>query len=200
MTQNEIEVILSRQLASYLMLPIFIVDPEGHLLFYNEPAESILGQRYQETGTVNKEDWSTIFHFSDEAGSHPDPTVGYRISNSKASLTYIPDHEPALGIDSFPINSDWTSGYDLAEGTDLLIYDSQYTEDEYAGRVGWGHSSIPQAFAFAELAEVKHLVPFHHDPGHSDEDLDRYINEATSVLQPRFQVTPGQEGASFLLG
>ena len=45
MGQQEIEVILSRQLFSYLMIPIFLVDPEGSLLFYNEPAETILGRR-----------------------------------------------------------------------------------------------------------------------------------------------------------
>jgi PAS domain-containing protein len=46
MPQLEIEMILMRQLASYLAMPIFIVDPVGNLVFYNEPAESILGRRF----------------------------------------------------------------------------------------------------------------------------------------------------------
>jgi hypothetical protein len=67
MSQKEIEVILTRQLATYLAMPIFIVDPDGTLLFYNEPAEPILGQRYGETGEMPAEIWTTLFHPTDEA-------------------------------------------------------------------------------------------------------------------------------------
>ena len=63
-----------------------------------------------------------------------------------------------------------------------------------------GHSSIPQAFAFAQLAEVKQFMPFHHDPGHTDDDLDRLLNDATASFQPSFQVSPGMEGTSNTLG
>ena len=52
MSQQEIEVILSRHLAECLAMPIFIVDPAGNLIFYNEPAEAILGQNYNETGMM----------------------------------------------------------------------------------------------------------------------------------------------------
>jgi PAS domain-containing protein len=61
MPQREIEVILTRQLASYLSLPIFIVDPEGTLIFYNEPAEAILGHRFEETGEMPADEWATIY-------------------------------------------------------------------------------------------------------------------------------------------
>lgn len=70
MSQKEIEVILARQLASYLITPIFIVDPQGNLMFYNEPAEKILGRRYEETGEMRVEEWSTLFKPFDEQG-HP---------------------------------------------------------------------------------------------------------------------------------
>lgn len=66
MSQKEIEVILTRQLASYLAMPIFIVDPSGNLLFYNEPAETILGLRFEETGEMPASEWSTIFTPTDE--------------------------------------------------------------------------------------------------------------------------------------
>ena len=49
---------------------------------------------------------------------------------------------------------------------------------EYETRVGWGHSTIGQALAFAELARVGRFVPFHHDPAHSDSDIDALIEEA----------------------
>lgn len=61
MGQQEIEVILLRQLASYLAVPIFIVDPSGTLLFYNEPAEALLGQRFEETGAMAAAEWATSF-------------------------------------------------------------------------------------------------------------------------------------------
>lgn len=61
MSQREIEVILARQLAEYLILPIFIVDPQGELLYYNESAEDIIGIRYDETGPMPASEWSTKF-------------------------------------------------------------------------------------------------------------------------------------------
>ncbi len=61
MSQRELEIILARQLAEHLAMPIFIVDPEGNLLFYNEPAERILGTRFDETGMMPVSEWATIF-------------------------------------------------------------------------------------------------------------------------------------------
>jgi PAS domain-containing protein len=61
MPQREIEVILTRQLASYLALPIFIVDTDGTLIFYNEPAEAILGHRFEETGEMPASEWSSLY-------------------------------------------------------------------------------------------------------------------------------------------
>lgn len=130
---------------------------------------------------------------------HPGPTVGYRLTSPGGVLTYLPDHEPALGVRGFPLRPDWTSGYDLAAGADLLIHDGQFSTEEYDERVGWGHSSLAQTFAFAALAGTKHLVLFHHDPGHSDDDLDRLIGQAVRAAKPAFLVTPGFEGATFEL-
>jgi len=68
MSQQEIEVILSRHLAECLAMPIFIVNPDGDLIFYNEPAEAILGQSYTETGTMPAREWATIFNPMDGEG------------------------------------------------------------------------------------------------------------------------------------
>jgi ribonuclease BN (tRNA processing enzyme) len=106
-------------------------------------------------------------------------------------------HKP--GPKEFPVEEEWTSGYDLAAGADLLIHDAQYTTDEYQQRIGWGHSSMPQAFAFARLAEVKHFVPFHHDPTHSDGDLDRLFDEQMRATTLPFKCSPAIEGKSFEL-
>lgn len=69
MSQQEIETILARHLAEYLAMPIFIVNPAGDLIFYNEPAEVILGTRHNETGTMPASVWSTIFTPMDQAGN-----------------------------------------------------------------------------------------------------------------------------------
>ncbi len=66
MAAYEIEIILNRQLADCLSLPVFITDTSGNLIFYNEPAETILGSRYEETGEMPVEVWSTIFKPVDE--------------------------------------------------------------------------------------------------------------------------------------
>jgi phosphoribosyl 1,2-cyclic phosphodiesterase len=130
---------------------------------------------------------------------HPGPTVGYRIACGRTVVAYLPDHEPALGSRDCPLTADWTSGYATATGADLLIHDAQYSREEYSTHVGWGHSWVSHAFSFAALADVKHLVPFHHDPAHSDDTIDRLIDAATAAAQPAFAVTPGAEGTTFEL-
>ena len=59
MAQKAVELILMRQLASYLAVPIFLVDPDGNLLYYNEPAERLLGRRYDETGEMPAAEWAS---------------------------------------------------------------------------------------------------------------------------------------------
>ena len=131
---------------------------------------------------------------------HPNPTVGYRITLNGRTVTYLPDHEPMLGARTFPRSPEWTSGYALAEGADLLIHDTQFTTEEHKSRVGFGHSNIVQAFEFAALAGAKHFMPFHHDPAHSDDQLDQMISDAMGEVSPDFNVTPGLEGLSMQLG
>lgn len=139
------------------------------------------------------------FHVSSARVCHPGPTVGYRIADAPgAVLAYLPDHEPALGAHAFPsLPREWTSGTSLATKADLLIHDSQYGVHEYPGHIGWGHSSIKHTLDFATLCEVKHLVPFHHDPSHNDADLDRLMNEALAGVNLAYRVTPAFEGLTF---
>ncbi len=68
-----LEIILCRQFADSISLPIFITDTQGNLLFYNEPAESILGLRYEDTGPMPVEEWSVKFNPTDEEGKPLDP-------------------------------------------------------------------------------------------------------------------------------
>jgi ribonuclease BN (tRNA processing enzyme) len=129
---------------------------------------------------------------------HPGPTVGFRIREGDASLVYLPDHEPALGAIDFPRNPEWTSGFELAAGADLLIHDAQYCDEEYADRVGWGHSGQSDLLAFATAAGAARVVPFHYDPAHGDAELDRRFEEARGRSLP-FELVPAVEGAAFEL-
>lgn len=140
------------------------------------------------------------FRVSSALVCHPGPTVGYRIATDEASLAYIPDHEPGLGSARFPVDPDWTSGFELAQGVDLLIHDAQYGNEEYGDRVGWGHCTVEQAVQFAALAKVKQLILFHHDPAHGDGDVDRLAAAATAAQRPAFSITPAAEGATYRLG
>lgn len=139
------------------------------------------------------------FNIAADLVCHPDATLGYRVREGDAVLAYLPDHEPALGVRRFPESSRWTSGFDLVAGAGLVIHDAQYTAEQYSARVGWGHSTLEHALALATMAEIGHLVTFHHDPSNSDEMLDAIATELRVTRRLPFDLTPGIEGASFEL-
>jgi phosphoribosyl 1,2-cyclic phosphodiesterase len=127
---------------------------------------------------------------------HPGPTVGYRLDDGGAVLAYLPDHEPALGARRFPEAPRWTSGYRLAAEADVLVHDAQYDADEYQARLGWGHSTVDHALAFAEATGVRELVAFHHDPAHDDRHLDAAYG-ASQLGAHSFVVSAAREGTTF---
>ena len=69
MTQKDIELILLRQWSSHLSMAVFLIGADGMLLFYNEPAESLLGQRFDEVGEIPLERISSLFQTVNEDGS-----------------------------------------------------------------------------------------------------------------------------------
>ena len=69
-TVKPVQIILARQLAGSMAMPILIVDPEGTLIFFNESAELILDQRFEETGEMRADEWSVLFAVADEE-RHP---------------------------------------------------------------------------------------------------------------------------------
>jgi PAS domain-containing protein len=84
-----IQIILMRQLAGYLSVPLFLVDPKGNLLFYNEPAEAVLGRRFEETGAMPAEEWSSVFTPLDEDGQPiPPEQVPLRITLTERRPAY----------------------------------------------------------------------------------------------------------------
>ena len=86
---HPIQIILTRQLAGYLSVPLFLVDPKGTLLFYNEPAEAILGRRFEETGAMAAEEWSSVFTPIDDGGEPiPPDELPLRITLTKRRPAY----------------------------------------------------------------------------------------------------------------
>jgi PAS domain-containing protein len=74
MSQHSVEMILIRQLAGYLFVPVLVVDTEGTVIFYNEPAERILGVRFEETGRIDREEADRLVELSvDPAEGQDDP-------------------------------------------------------------------------------------------------------------------------------
>jgi phosphoribosyl 1,2-cyclic phosphodiesterase len=126
--------------------------------------------------------------------SHPGPTLGYRLDGSGGALAYLPDHEPVLGGVTVPDDPRWTSGFDLADGADVLVHDAQYTDEQYLTHVGWGHSALSHALTMAEHTGAKRLFGFHHDPDHDDAQLDALYAEAADGSP--VAVAAAQEGAS----
>jgi phosphoribosyl 1,2-cyclic phosphodiesterase len=135
-----------------------------------------------------------------QAVEHPGPTVGYRIEEAGKTLVYLPDHDPYLSA-SLDDEPEWISGWALAAGADLLLHDSQYTEEEYLDHLGWGHASIVHTVAFAKAADVGRLVLFHHDPMRTDHDLEE-LHDRVSELVGEGQPAPliGREGLEIVLG
>jgi phosphoribosyl 1,2-cyclic phosphodiesterase len=160
---------LEERLARYLSAPLFPVEL-GDL-----PATFVFHD-------VEDEEWEIGgARISAAPISHPGATVGYRIQADGTSFAYLPDHEPAVGVELDLLTSDWISGFGLAEGVDVLIHDAQYTDTEYLGHVGWGHSSLSQAVSFGAITDVGRMLLFHHDPLHTDDDLDAHQARAREL-------------------
>ena len=97
---------------------------------------------------------------------HPGPTLAYRLTEGDRSLAFVPDNEPGL---------DPESGLEVATGADLLLHDSQYTDEEYAARVGWGHTSVSHLVRYLADAKPGRALMVHHDPDHDDAELERLL-------------------------
>ena len=100
--------------------------------------------------------------------------------SASAAIAAPEIHEPALAGWAGR-SRDWISGAAIAADADILLHDAQYFEDEYADRIGWGHSSVGDAVGYADAVGARRLVLFHHEPAHDDEVLERLESEARSL-------------------
>jgi len=148
--------------------------------------------------------------------NHPGVCVGYRLFTSKGSIAFLPDHEP---YDAFKLHSAKShllspeqtrkrAGEERAElvkflqGSDILILDTQYTDEEYQSHVGWGHGSLSTAISLALDASVRKLILFHHDPTHDDETIDKMVQTARKMAaksESYLEVEGAREGTEMTI-
>jgi len=117
--------------------------------------------------------------------NHPGICIGFRIESQGRSVCYMSDHETFNKLHSennIAQRQDETIAA-FVRGCDLLIREAQYTEKEYAARVGWGHSTFDDAVHGAVEAGVKKLAIFHHDPEHTDEMMDAHLAYCRALAQ-----------------
>jgi ribonuclease BN (tRNA processing enzyme) len=157
---------LSERIAIYLSPPLFpvrLADIPSNLTFHDAPTEAVtIGSATVRAAGV----------------AHQGPTVGYRIEEDGRTLAYVPDHEPSIGMPLAEQPPEWISGHDVARDADVLLHDAQYGDEEYPNYVGWGHSSIEHVVGFANKAAVGQTVLFHHDPYHTDDELEELLEDA----------------------
>jgi phosphoribosyl 1,2-cyclic phosphodiesterase/CheY-like chemotaxis protein len=129
--------------------------------------------------------------------NHPGICAAYRLFTSGGSIVYMPDNEPYErlklqlaaqdGIDGTEARN--FAGGERAKMVEFLrdcevaILDSQYTDEEYKGHIGWGHSSLSSTVGLALDANVQRVLLFHHDPSHDDDMIDRMVEQARDLVR-----------------
>ena len=128
--------------------------------------------------------------------NHPGICAGYRLFTSGGSIAFFPDNEPYELLklhlaDRDQISTDEARAFAQAEraklveflkDADVLLLDTQYTDEEYAEHIGWGHGALSRVVSLALAAHVKTLVLFHHDPSHDDDKIDEMLQAARLLV------------------
>jgi phosphoribosyl 1,2-cyclic phosphodiesterase len=146
--------------------------------------------------------------------NHPGICAGYRLFTSAGSIAFLPDHEPYGFLHSAKnghmtpeetkkaASEERSNLVQFLNGSDLLILDTQYTDEEYQRHIGWGHSSVTTAVALALDAAVRKLLLFHHDPNHDDAMIDAMLQKARRLVQEsgkELTVEAAREGEEVIL-
>jgi len=111
--------------------------------------------------------------------NHPGVAIGFRFEYQGKVITYISDHETfsrLSGKSEMTLKQD-RGIEDFARDSDLLICEAQYTEEEYEVKKGWGHSTFNDVIDRAIATGSKHLCLFHHDPLHTDDMMDGFLED-----------------------
>lgn len=141
---------------------------------------------------------------------HPGGSLGFRVEHEGRSVVFATDSEldQAL-LDPKQVARDPSALRELPDelvksvrGADLLIADAQYTEEEYLQKVGWGHPRATTVVDLAVQANVKQLALTHHDPMHSDRDVDLLVlqcQERAEAMGVELEVFGAREGITLKL-
>lgn len=127
---------------------------------------------------------------------HCGTTLGFRIEAGGVVVAYVPDHQqPQDG--SYRVAE---SVLRLCAGADLVIHDAQFTDEEFAVKSTWGHCTVDYAVQVALQSGAKRLALFHHDPGHSDDEMDELVASAVATgARNRLDVFAAVEGLKLQL-
>jgi phosphoribosyl 1,2-cyclic phosphodiesterase len=157
--------------------PAHALDPMLGPPFFPITAASLLGD-WQfssfDTGQFEVQGFGIVARELPHPGQH---TFGFRVSDGRSSLAYVPDHGPIVlgaGPDGWGPYHDAVR--ELADGVDLLIHDAQLTAPELVVKAHFGHSAIDYAVALAERCDVRRLLLFHHDPWRTDDAVDAIVD------------------------
>ncbi len=108
--------------------------------------------------------------------NHPQGAYGYRVESNSAVIVFASDLEHGQPELDKVVR-------ECSEGADILIYDAQYTPEEYVSRKHWGHSTSLEAARVARDAKVKQLILFHHDPAHDDCAMDSIVSDTRKLFE-----------------
>lgn len=158
---------IKRVLSELMMAPLFPVPPE----IFNATCEFI---DFRAGATFDLGDGIVA---RTAPLNHPNGATGYRLEHDGASICYITDTEHEIGRRDPNVVA-------LCRDTDIMVYDCMYTDAEHKnGKIGWGHSTWEECLRVADAANVKTAVIFHHDPDHTDAQMDA-IAEAADRQRP----------------
>ncbi|HLF69696.1 MAG TPA: MBL fold metallo-hydrolase, partial [Actinomycetota bacterium] len=119
-------------------------------------------------------------------------TFGYRVSDGRSTIAYIPDHNPiSIGPGPDGFGEYHPDALRLVKDADLVLHDSQYTSEEFAARAHFGHTTAEYAIGLAKHGEARRIVLFHHDPSRCDDELDRF---ADIYANPDIEIIVARDG------
>ncbi len=141
---------------------------------------------------------------------HPGKSWAFSFEKDGLRAVYATDSELDLCIlnreeakaDPFVMRRLPADLVNFVHGADLLIADAQYTDEEYAAKVGWGHPRCTTVIDFAIQAEVRQLALFHHDPMQTDDDIERKVQicqERVLKHRTRLSMFAAREGVEIKL-
>ena len=197
--------------------PVFLPGTEINIYaplgFQRSLEDALSGQMQYSYFPVKLDDLSSRIHYTElDEGffrignslvetqylNHTAPTIGYRITEGSTSVAYVTDHEP-FWQSSGPVfqHPGDQLHVEFIRNADLLIHDAQYSEEEYKGKVGWGHSPIGYVRDVALAADARRLALFHHDPTHDDawlEETEQELRKSMAGHSPAIDVFAAAEG------